>query len=106
MTRMSREFSLVLLGAGALTAGYLLAPDTEEAMEKQADVAAAQQTGHPNDTGSSHRRHGGGVFIFVHSSGYAGYNTPPGRSAASPGVTRSGFGSTGRGVGGGGSAAS
>ena len=28
MTRMSREFSLVLLGAGLLTAGYFMWPET------------------------------------------------------------------------------
>ena len=30
MSRMSREFSLVLLGAGILTAGYFLAPAPED----------------------------------------------------------------------------
>jgi hypothetical protein len=33
MARMSREFSLVLLGAGLLTAGYFLRPQ-EEPLEK------------------------------------------------------------------------
>ena len=108
MTRMSREFSLVLLGAGALTAGYLMAPDGTDEVEKRADAVAAQQTGHQPGTTSTHRT-GGSHFFFVHTGGYAGYSTPPGRSAASPGVARGGFGGTGRAagaVGGGGSAAS
>ncbi len=106
MTRMSREFSLVLLGAGALTTGYVLAPSGDDAVEKQADAVAAAQTGHQPGTTSSHRT-GGGHFFFVHTGGYAGYNTAPGRSAASPGVNRGGFGGTARATGGvgGGSAA-
>lgn len=105
MTRMSREFSLVLLGAGALTAGYLLAPDGSEAVDQQADAVAAAQTGHPAGTTSSHRTgHGHAMFFFVHTGGYAGYSTPPGRSAASPGVARGGFGGAGRAVGAGGAA--
>ena len=107
MTRMSREFSLVLLGAGALTAGYLTAPDGDAAVEQKADEVAAAQTGHQNGTTSSHRG-GHSHFFFVHTGGYAGYSTPAGRSAASPGVARGGFGGTGRatgGFGGGGSTA-
>ena len=101
---MSREFTLVLLGSGAMAAGYAVAPDGEDVVEKQADVAAAAQTGQPAGTTSHHRSHGGGMFLFVHSSGYAGYSTAPGRTAASPAVSRGGFGGTGRGVGAGGAA--
>jgi hypothetical protein len=97
---MSREFSLVLLGAGALTAGYLLAPSGDEAMEERADAVAAQQTGHAPGTTGSHRT-GHSHFFFVHTGGYAGYGTPPGRSAASPGVSRGGFGAGGHAAGGG-----
>ena len=102
MTRMSREFSLVLLGAGALTAGYLLAPAGEDEVDKQADAVAAAQTGHQPGTTSTHRHGGHGMFLFVHTGGYAGYNTAPGRTAASPGVSRGGFGTTGHAAGGGG----
>ncbi len=104
MTRMSREFSLVLLGAGALTAGYLAAPSGDDAVEQQADAVAAAQTGHQPGTTSSHRT-GHSHFFFVHTGGYAGYSTPPGRSAASPGVTRGGIGGMARAGGGTGSAA-
>ncbi|MBY0460490.1 MAG: hypothetical protein K2V38_24510, partial [Gemmataceae bacterium] len=55
MTRMSREFSLVLLGAGLLTAGYFVWP--EQNYEKEADKQAEQRVGG--------RRTGGGHFIFI-----------------------------------------
>lgn len=103
MTRMSREFTLVLLGSGALAAGYLAAPDGEAAVEEKADAVAAAQTGHQPGTTGSHRT-GHSHFFFVHTGGYAGYSTPPGRSAASPAVARGGFGATGHGVGAGGAA--
>lgn len=103
MTRMSREFSLVLLGAGVLTAGYFAAPSTDDEVEKKADEKAAARVGdngHANGTGRHY--HGGGIF-WVHSIGYAGAGTGVGRPAASPAVSRGGFGGTGRAVGGGGS---
>jgi hypothetical protein len=90
---MSREFSLVLLGAGILTAGYFAAPSPDEEVEKKAEEQAARRTGH------THYR--GGHFFFVHSMGYAGAGTAPGKAAA-PTVSRSGFGGVGRAMGGGG----
>lgn len=97
MTRMSREFSLVLLGAGILTAGYFAAPSSEDEVEKKADEQAAQRVGHPNGT---HRRAGVPLIFFVHGPSHAG---GVGRSPASPSVSRGGFGGVGRGVGAGGS---
>ncbi len=93
MTRMSREFSLVLLGAGILSAGYFVAPSNAEELEKKADDQAAAQVGEdPNQT--HHRHRTGGMFLFIHSPGYAaGYGG--GRTAAMPGVSRGGFGSAG-----------
>jgi len=87
MTRMSREFSLVLLGAGILTAGYFAAPSPEEELEKKADEQAARRVGHEHNT---YHRHHGGVFLFLHSPGYAGGNSA--RPASHPSVTRGGFG--------------
>ena len=86
MTRMSREFSLVLLGAGILTAGYFAAPSREDELEKKADEQAAKRVGHTDRT--YHRSHG--MFIFLHSPGYAGGSSA--RPASSPSVTRGGFG--------------
>lgn len=98
MTRMSREFSLVLLGAGILTAGYFAAPSRDEELEQKADEQAAKQVGH-RDT--AHRRHMGiPLLLFVHSRGFAGPST---RSPAMPSTNRGGIGGTGRSMGAGGS---
>lgn len=98
MTRMSREFSLVLLGAGILTAGYFVAPSRDEELEKKADEQAARQVGH-RDT--HHRSHMGiPLLLFVHSRGFAG---PSARSPAMPSTNRGGIGGTGRAMGAGGS---
>ena len=80
MSRMGREFSLVLLGAGVLTAGYFAAPSPEEELEKKADEQAAQQV-HSDGTTQSHRYYRGHTLIFVHSSSY-GASYGGGRSPA------------------------
>ena len=100
MSRMSREFGLVLLGSGILSAGYFTAPSPEEEMEKKADEQAAQRTGHS----SHHRSHVGIVplFLFVHSPAYAG-NKMGRPSAYSPTTRAGGFGGAGRAMSGGGS---
>jgi len=98
MSRMGKEFGLVLLGSGILSAGYFTAPSPEEEMEKKSEEQAAQRTGHNN---SSHYR-SGGFFLFVHSPAYAGSST--GRpSAYSPTSRSGGFGTVGRAFSGGGS---
>jgi hypothetical protein len=100
MTRMSKEFTLVLLGSGVLTAGYFTVPAAEEEMEKKAEEQAAHRTGHSSSTYHSHYRTGG-LFLWVHSPGYAGHAT--GRPAAYSATTRSGgFGGISRGFSGGG----
>lgn len=99
MTRMSKEFTLVLLGSGILTAGYFTVPPAEEEMEAKAEEQAATRTGHSSS--SYHRYHTGGLFLWVHSPGYAGHTS--GRPAAYSPTTRSGgFGSVGRSFSGGG----
>jgi hypothetical protein len=90
MTRMSKEFSLVLLGAGVLTAGYFAIPPVEEEMELKAEEQAAHRTGH---TGTHYRT--GGMFLWIHSPGYAGNTT--GRPSAYSSTSRAGgFGTFGR----------
>ncbi len=96
MTRMGREFSLVLLGAGILTAGYFAAPSPDEELEKKAEEHAARRIGHT----SYHHRAGVPLVFFVHGPGYAGSSV---RSPAMPSVNRGGFGGIGRAVGAGGS---
>ena len=89
MTRMSREFTLVLLGAGLLTAGYFAWP--EQDFERHADEQAQKRVGGNRVT------HGHG-FIFI---GHYGNSTTPGRSPAMASVSKGGFGSIGGRVGGG-----
>lgn len=90
MTRMSKEFSLVLLGAGLLSAGYFLWP--EDGLAAQADEQGAKQVaGHR----ASHY-HGMHFYPLFLSSGRA--NSGVGRTTAGAGISRGGFGSVGRGI--------
>src|SRR5262245_9834052 len=98
MTRMGREFSLVLVGSGILTAGYFMAPDPAAAMEEKADKQVADRVA----ANENNRRHyyGGHVFIWAHSPAYT---SNYGRStSAMTGVSRGGFGGFGRSAGAGG----
>jgi hypothetical protein len=86
MARMSREFKLVLLGAGILTAGSFLWPDPTlvEVAEKNAKDPAG------GGTAGGHRSHMGYV-MFIHP------RSAPSRTmlhSSSP-VIRSGFGGSG-----------
>src|SRR5262245_45192835 len=100
MARMTREFSLVLLGAGVLTAGSFFWPS--EDLEAAANEQVAQQVASSNSSG--YRRSGGGMFfVWIHSSRAGAM--PHQAGAASPlksGLTRSGgFGAVAGRVGGG-----
>ncbi len=88
MTRMSREFSLVLLGAGILTAGYFAWPEKD--FEGLANEQAQKRVG-----GNGGRSHVG--FIYL---GHFSHSSSPGRSPAMGSVSRGGFGSVGGRVGG------
>lgn len=93
MTRMSREFSLVLLGAGILSAGYLAWP--EEDLQKTAEAQAARRVGgRPTSSG-------GHFLVFIHTSG-GSHSVTGTRSAAMASVSRGGFGAVGGRVSGGG----
>lgn len=83
MTRMSREFSLVLLGAGLLTAGYFAWP--EQDIQKRSEEQEQKRVG-------GHRSHGH-AFIFI---GYHGGARPP----AMANVSKGGLGTVGNRVGG------
>ncbi|MSU80277.1 MAG: hypothetical protein EXS16_19570 [Gemmataceae bacterium] len=83
MTRMTKEFSLVLLGSGLLTTGYFLWP--EDNLDKKANEQAAQQAG------GARYRHRGFIPIFITTPRFAG------APMTSSSVSRSGFGTTGRG---------
>jgi hypothetical protein len=93
MTRMSREFSLVLLGSGLLTAGYFAWP--EQDFDKRTEEQARKRVG-----GSGTSRSGGMFFIY-HGVGGGSSSVSGGRSPAMASVSKGGFGSIGGRVGGG-----
>lgn len=96
MTRMTREFSLVLLGAGLLTAGYFAWP--EQDFEKRAEEQAQNRV---NGNNNGRSRVGGFIFIGHFGGGGATSRTGGARSPAMAGVSKGGFGSTAGRVGGG-----
>ena len=102
MSRMSREFSLVLLGSGILTAGYFTAPSPEDAMEKKQDEQANGRVG-GQQNGSHGYRPGGMMFLFIHSPYYGGGTTNGRPAAYSPTTRAGGLGGAGRAFSGGGS---
>ena len=99
MARMTREFSLVLVGSGILTTGYFLYPE-EDIEAKQKEQVEQQLAGNQGNGGNQnhngHRVYRPG-FIWIHTGGWSsgGY----GRPAAMGGghVSRGGFGGIGRG---------
>ena len=93
MTRMSREFSLVLLGAGLLTAGYFAWP--EQDFEKKAEEQARKRVG---GNGQAHAPAAGSSSSATTAAGPA---SAAGRSPAMASVSKGGFGSIGGRVGGG-----
>ena len=97
MTRMTREFSLVLLGAGLLTTGYFVY-DGDDAVAKEADKRAENRVGGNNN---GRRTHGGGFIFIGHFGGGGASSVSGGRSPAMASVSKGGFGSIGGRVGGG-----
>jgi hypothetical protein len=95
MARMTREFSLVLVGSGILTAGYFLYPEDDlEAKQKQ---QVQQQMAGNNQNNGNRRYHGGFIWIHTGAWGPAGSAATGARPAAMGGnVSRGGFGSIGR----------
>lgn len=95
MSRMSREFTLVLLGAGILSAGYFAAPSPDEELEKKAEEQAADRV-HGQDESGTRRTRVGFVplLLWVHSPAFS-RGAPGGRSPAMTTVSRGGFGGIG-----------
>jgi len=96
MTRMTREFSLVLLGAGLLTAGYFAWP--EQDFEKRAEEQAAKRVGGNNGGNNAGTRRG---HTFIYIGHFGSTSTTSARSPAMGGVSRGGFGTVGGRVSGG-----
>lgn len=84
MPQMGREFTLVLLGSGLLTAGYFGTPP--DAAVAKSEEEAAKRVG---ATATSGRRYGGSHIFFVSTGGPAYTSRSVGTSV------RSGWGSTG-----------
>lgn len=94
MTRMTREFSLVLVGAGILSAGYFLWPEKD--FEKRAEEQAQARVGGNGRTSHGH------MLFFVHTTSGQRYATAgAARSPAMAAVGTRGFGSTGARISGG-----
>ena len=92
MTRMSKEFCLVLLGTGILTAGYFTAPSPDEEMEKKAEEQAGA-TG----PGTARGYHGHGLLpVRPQPDVRRQLRRPP--ASAYPPTSRGGFGGVGRAV--------
>ena len=87
MARMSREFSLVLVGAGILTAGYFCFRDNDELFAKEEEQAKQQVSG---------RRSGGShvPLIFLYGGSHGG-NGRVASAATAGGTMRGGFGGIG-----------
>jgi hypothetical protein len=96
MTRMTREFSLVLLGGGLLTAGYFAWP--EQDFEKRAEEQAQKRVGGGNGNGTTRS---GFAFVYIGHFGGGTSTTGGMRSPAMASVSKGGFGSIGGRVGGG-----
>src|SRR5262249_49482436 len=80
MTRMTREFSPVLLGGGALTPGYFFWPEPD--FEKRAEEQVGRRVG--GGTAPPH------ALVWLRSPSNAS-----GKPPAIAGVSRGGFGSIG-----------
>ncbi len=83
---MSREFSLVLLGAGILTAGYFYFSENEDLFAKEEEQAKQQVA----RSGRGYH----GPFIFIHGGSY-GSNGRMASAASAGGTIRGGFGGIG-----------
>jgi hypothetical protein len=94
MARMTREFSLVLVGSGILTAGYFLYPE-DDIEARQKEQVQEQLAG--KDNNQNERRRYRTTFIWIHTGawGPAGATSRP--VAMGGATSRGGFGSIGRG---------
>jgi hypothetical protein len=95
MARMTREFSLVLVGSGILTAGYFLYPEDDiEARQKE---QVEQQLAGNNNNQTQRRYHT--RFIWIHTGAWGPSGMTGSRPVAMGGghISRGGFGSIGRG---------
>src|SRR5436190_8519906 len=99
MARMSREFTLVLLGASLLTAGYFLWPEDRGPGDAGGSGGGSGGSGNSTSTASNGRSYGGGgprFMIFpIISTTSASSAAPRSRFTTSTGTRVGGFGSSG-----------
>lgn len=95
MARMTREFSLVLVGSGVLTAGYFTYP-AEDIEAKQDEAVKQQLAGNQQQNNQGHTRHYRPGFIWIHPWVGGAYGSRPPAMGGSH-VARGGFGGIGRG---------
>jgi hypothetical protein len=88
MARMSREFSLVLLGAGVLTAGYFLISENEDLIAKEEKQVTEQVQG--SRRGGYHPG-----FIFIHGGAMGSNGRVSSSAIGNNGIARGGFGRIG-----------
>ena len=98
MARMTREFSLVLVGSGILTTGYFLYPE-EDLEAKQQEQVQQQLAGNNQQNNNGHRHYRPG-FIWIYTGAFASHHGGSSSRPAAMGgghVSRGGFGGIGRG---------
>lgn len=96
MSRMTREFSLVLVGSGILTTGYFLYPE-EDLEAKEKEQVQQQLAGNNGNGNQGHRVYRPG-FIWIHTGAWASRGGYGPRAPAMGGhISRGGFGGIGRG---------
>jgi len=91
MARMSREFTLVLLGSSLLTAGYFLWP--EEDPVRKAEAANADTAANNNDNRSGNRTVYRSRYMIIPIMYSSGRTVSPAMPRTT--VSRGGFGRVG-----------
>jgi hypothetical protein len=92
MARMSREFNLVLLGAGLLSAGFFLMPEDDPVTLAAKE---AESGGPAGGAGRGSRVRTGHVIIFYGAPGATSRPFASTARASTVGTSRGGFGRTG-----------
>jgi hypothetical protein len=94
MARMSREFNLVLLGAGLLSAGFFLLPEDDPVNLAAREAESGGPAG-AGGAGRGSRVRTGHVIIFYGAPGARSRPFASTARASTTGTSRGGFGRTG-----------
>jgi hypothetical protein len=96
MARMTREFTLTLVGSGILTAGYFVYPDEDKELEAKQNEQVQQQLAGNNPNNNGHRVYRPG-FIWIHTGAWSSGGGMSRAPAMGGNISRGGFGGIGRG---------